>query len=518
GRGRRQAQGSLCCARDRSIVTDLRNVPSIAYPEKGKVIYTGCKREFDISKQAVGFKKIDIDKYRVLSHFYDNFNDIFMAPILPYSFSRGCSFRCTICGEAKRDLSYKKPEQIINDLKEMKKRYGYRYFYFLNRHLTITKKFIEELCDNIIDSKLDILWSDSIKPMSYLSQNTYYKLREAGCIQLTFGVETGSERIMKLMNKGHSVSDSEKNLKFSHKAGIWNIVNLVVGFPTETDKEFNETLDFVRRNYDYVDSPCVSTFILVNNYIKAHPEKFGIKIKSEEKLKRLGDPVVISCEYEEINGLPYEKMLKVHQDRQKQIHKLFSKTDNYRLNLYSHTLVFSLYDHLTYKNKVRAFFKENYDIIERVNNSFCSLFTGVSSNQQIKGNLTQCEDKSLKIIAKEKLINRVNDIYQKGFKKLIIVGGEPLIHPDIFEILHHARNIGFKYIIIKTNARMLKYEDFCRKISNLIDEILVINHSENKDEYESVSGVKESFFQMQKGIENWKKLNKKMRYYSKQAH
>ena len=68
-------------------------------------------------------------------------------------------------------------------------------------------------------------------------------------------------------------------------------------------------------------------------------------------------------EYEEINGLPYEKMTRVHEDRQKQIHQLFTKTDSYRLNLYSHTIVFPLYDHFSSKDEVRTFFRDNYDIV-----------------------------------------------------------------------------------------------------------------------------------------------------------
>ena len=68
---------------------------------------------------------------------------------------------------------HKDAEQIVGDIKKMVERHRYRYFYFYNMHLNFNKSFIGELCDRIVDSNLDILWSDSIKPLGYMTQKMY---------------------------------------------------------------------------------------------------------------------------------------------------------------------------------------------------------------------------------------------------------------------------------------------------------------------------------------------------------
>jgi len=491
--------------------TGFSKIPSIVYLNKGRVVFSKEDLKFDFSIQRIKFNKTQVDEYRFRNHFYETFNDLFIIPTLPYHFSRGCSFQCTFCGAALDRIKqkHKNFSQIVKEIREMKKRYKYKYFFFYNMHLNFTKTFVEELCDHIIDSKLDILWSDSIKPLPYMTQKIYHKMREAGCIELSYGIETGSKRIMELMNKGHSVSDNEKNLRYAHKAGIWNMTNFLVGFPGESEKEFDDTLKFIKKNYDYIDCLLESKFRLIDNYIRANPDKYGIKIRSKGELNNPINEVL--SEYDEIGGLSYEELLKVHQQRCDKLFRMVHLEDKYKSDFFVHRMIFPLYDQLITKNKVRNFLRENYDIIKRSNNSFYSLFTGTLSNQKIKGNLHQSSIDEFKFVPYERLVKRIEEIYNDGYKKLIIVGGEPLIRKDIFKVLSAAKNIGFGYIIVKTNARILKYKEFCKKLSRYVDEILVINPSDGEKEYESISGVRGSFSQTEEGISNWKMLNKKVR-------
>jgi radical SAM superfamily enzyme YgiQ (UPF0313 family) len=73
-------------------------------------------------------------------------------------------------------------------------------------------------------------------------------MKEAGCTALQFGIESGSVRRLKRMGKLFSRADAEKVLRLSAQAGINNWVNLIVGFPGETESDFQETVSFVRSN------------------------------------------------------------------------------------------------------------------------------------------------------------------------------------------------------------------------------------------------------------------------------
>jgi len=483
------------------------------YFNKTRERYKPLHKEFDLSNQITMFDNVRIDNYRFIHDDYNLFNDLFNSPILPYKISEGCLYNCTFCSAYPKEINYKKPKQIVEELKKIKDTYNYKYFLFLHQHLTISESFIRELCDLIIDSKLDILWCDCIKPLGYLSQELYYKLRKAGCIRLSYGIETGSPKIMKLMDKGHSIPDCEKSLKYAHKAGIWTEAHFIEGFPGESEKEFNETLDFIKRNKDYIDIATGDIFRLekAGSIIK-NPKKYGIRVKKRDMDNRFIGLIVY--EYDEIGGLSYGRLQKLHKSRLEKFSKFLGKIKPYNLFFGSKTMIFPLYDLLNSKDKVMKFLIENYDIIDRFHKEFYSLFTGTLSNQKIKGNLHHSSIDEFKSVPYERLIRRTEEIYSDGYKKLIIVGGEPLIREDIFKVLSAAKNIGFEYIIVKTNARMLRYQEFCEKLSKSVDEILVINPSENEKKYEAISGTKDSFSQAMEGINNWKKLNKKIRYYS----
>ena len=299
-------------------------------------------KEFDFINQVTIFDSNQIDNYRFVQETHSAYNDLFNALIFPYKIGEGCSYNCSFCSLSSREVKYKKPEQIVEELKKIKERYNYKYFYFLQEHLTISKSFIQELCDRIIDSRLDILWSDCIKPLRYLSQDLYYKLREAGCIRLSYGIETGSPKIMQLMNKGHSVLDCENNLKYAHKAGIFTEASFIEGFPTEGEKEFNETLNFIKRNKDYLDKVSGGIFRLeLKSFIMENPEKYNLQIKKMDKHTGfIGQGVY---EYDEIGGLKYEELKKLHTCRLHKVCRYFDLLKKTDINYFgSKVMVFPL--------------------------------------------------------------------------------------------------------------------------------------------------------------------------------
>lgn len=462
--------------------------------EAAKIQSDSMSSKFDISRRVLSLDKTLVDSYRIIPKQYELHNDLFRTPIIPYSFSKGCNFNCTFCSytlapEKPRHLS---PEKIVDDLKKLKADVGYRYFYFLNPHLSISKDFINELCDHMIDSKLDILWSDSIKPVRYLSQNTYYKLREAGCVKLSFGIEAGAERIMKLMNKGHTISDCENSLKFAHKAGIWNLINIIAGFPTENEDDFNELLGFVRRNMEFIDMHEIQSYYLSDSYIRNHPEEFNIKVRSDEQMD--SDPG--GYVYDEISGKTYEELLKTRRQREFILKQEFEKTKRIQ-HSFNDNMIFPLYDNLADKSKVRRFMSSNHSLISK-DLGYESIYTGSQSNQHMKGNL-QSSVAEFQNIPFADIKDELDDIRSRGFTRIIIVGGEPFIRKDILKLLKYLRFIGFEYIVVKSNARMLKIKEFCRRVSDYVDEILVV-------EFDKAN------MQQQEGIRNWTRMGKSVRH------
>jgi hypothetical protein len=93
-------------------------------------------------------------------------------------------------------------------------------------------------------------------------------------------MESGSDRTLKRMNKFYTSEDAEKVIKATHEAGIQAAINIIVGFPGETQEDFRQTLSFIKRNKDYISEITnVSSFVIMPaSKIGKHPQDYGIKI------------------------------------------------------------------------------------------------------------------------------------------------------------------------------------------------------------------------------------------------
>lgn len=106
------------------------------------------------------------------------------------------------------------------------------------------------------------------------------------------------------------------------------------------------------------------------------------------------------------------------------------------------------------------------------------------------------------------LQRQIKKAKEEGYARLILSGGEPTIHPDIIELVDYARRIGLEWIQIISNGRMFAYQEFTRRMVEAgLSEVTVSFHSHIPEIADSLTGVKGSFLQTIKGIENLKKSN-----------
>ena len=108
---------------------------------------------------------------------------------------------------------------------------------------------------------------------------TLKKMKDAGCTDVTYGVESGSERMYKVMRKRFSPEIAERVIRDTNRAGILVSVNFMFGFPGETEEDFGKTLKFMERNAKYMNRIYPSrTFCALEkfSYLESHREEFGI--------------------------------------------------------------------------------------------------------------------------------------------------------------------------------------------------------------------------------------------------
>jgi len=188
--------------------------------------------------------------------------------------SRGCPGKCTFCGSPKfwgHKIRLRSPENFVEEL-ELLYHKGIRFFYFSDDTFTINKERVVEICKAILKKALKILWV-AISRADYVNETILYWMRKAGCIQISYGVESGSERIRGLLNKRLKTDDIKKAFYLTHRYGILARAYFIYGSPEETEETIQATIDMIRQ---------IKPFICVFYILEIYP---GTKLYSDYQKK-----------------------------------------------------------------------------------------------------------------------------------------------------------------------------------------------------------------------------------------
>lgn len=176
---------------------------------------------------------------------------------------RGCAFSCSYCASAaiwKKRVRFRSVENVIRELISIKDNYPHNTIYFEDDTFTLKIQRTMELCDQIIRHALDIKWKCDTRA-DCLSDEMVGLMKKAGCVCIKMGVESGSERILKRINKKlrkETISNAAKMIK---KHGIALTVYLMAGFPYETNDDLIDTINFAREiDADYYSLSIVAPY------------------------------------------------------------------------------------------------------------------------------------------------------------------------------------------------------------------------------------------------------------------
>lgn len=213
---------------------------------------------------------------------------------LPILSSRGCVQHCVFCNVNSFWKKYRSfsGERLFKEIECCKDK-GVKHFDFQDASLNGNIKELERFCDLIIKGKTEgtfsiITWRGKAVIRPEMSADLLRKMKDAGCSELIYSIDSGSQKIVNKMNKHlMKIDDAERIIRETHDAGIRVVLRFMFGFPTETSDDFNETQDFIKRNHRYIHlaSPDeVFCTINKNTYLYEHPEEFGILLDPDPEL------------------------------------------------------------------------------------------------------------------------------------------------------------------------------------------------------------------------------------------
>ena len=169
--------------------------------------------------------------------------------VLYLATSRGCVYWCEFCTTVRmhgRKYRMRSPKNVVDELEFLNKTYGISKFTFCDDAFTVDRPRTEELCREILNRGLKIQWNCGTR-VDMITKDLLAKMKEAGCITVWFGVESGTQQVLDAMKKGISPELTIKVLGWVREFGLKPVPNVILGFPGETKKSAWKTIKFVEK-------------------------------------------------------------------------------------------------------------------------------------------------------------------------------------------------------------------------------------------------------------------------------
>jgi len=165
--------------------------------------------------------------------------------------SRGCTHKCAYCSGGlvfSNCLRFHSPEYVIREIGHLVEKYKVEGLSFCDDQFLAYKKRIEEICRKMIETGLNtkVKWEANVRSDA-INEPILRLMKKAGCVQLGYGFESGSQRILDLMNKKSKIETNFAAGRLTKKIGIRILANMIMGMPTETKEEIIASFRFLER-------------------------------------------------------------------------------------------------------------------------------------------------------------------------------------------------------------------------------------------------------------------------------
>jgi radical SAM superfamily enzyme YgiQ (UPF0313 family) len=252
--------------------SNLDSVKGIIYSKSGKIIETKGREEIS---------NLDPIKFPDYSDFNISKYKYYNKVTLPILGSRGCINRCKFCNHTYfwKRYRFRSADNIFKEVKNNIKKYNVTNFVFHDSYFAANLFETKKLLNLIIKNHLNINWEATMGFNKKMNHNLFQKMENAGCIRLNFGLESGSQSVIDDMGKNFELKDAERIIEYCNKCGIKINLYIIVGYPTETKKDFFETIKFVKKHRHLIEGVTIGKgcSILPGSYLSDNINKYKIK-------------------------------------------------------------------------------------------------------------------------------------------------------------------------------------------------------------------------------------------------
>ncbi len=222
--------------------------------EVGGALYraNGIVQKNPRAKPIVDMDRIPLPAWDLLPNFPHGYSapvfNFRRLPVAAMVTSRGCPFTCTFCdtavfGQRVRGFS---ADYVLEAVDQLVRRYGVRHVLFFDDLFPALRSRCIEICEKLIAAGSPVSWSCNARVTS-MTPDLAKLMARAGCWQMAFGIESGSQRILDLIDKRTTIEAIENAVRWTKAAGIRVKGLFILGHPSETREEMESTLQFAMR-------------------------------------------------------------------------------------------------------------------------------------------------------------------------------------------------------------------------------------------------------------------------------
>ena len=166
-------------------------------------------------------------------------------PVSTMISSRGCPYKCHFCFKQPSDnkIRFRSPKNVADEISYLVERFKVREIMFYDDAMTFSRSHVSGICEEILSHNLKIKWETPAR-VDNIDRPLLELMHKAGCIRLRYGVESGDEDILKLMNKRIGLEKVKEVFKLTKNTGIETFAYFMLGYAHETEDNIKKTINF----------------------------------------------------------------------------------------------------------------------------------------------------------------------------------------------------------------------------------------------------------------------------------
>ncbi|MCD6328084.1 B12-binding domain-containing radical SAM protein [bacterium] len=238
---------------------DPSSEPGLAFRRDGEIIVNSKRSQIDDLDELPfpAREKLEHERYAG-SH-----SNYFRLPTTSLAISRGCPYNCTNCSKGvygRHSLRIMSPERSVAEIEYCVQTFGIRNFKSIDDVITLDKNWVAKFCELLLDGGLDLTWS-AMSRVDAADLDMLKLMRRAGCFQIKWGPECGTEKSLRRIKKGITLEQSAEAMELCRRAGIESNASFMIGIPGETAEDIEATIKFACKI-----SPDVATFAILKPF------------------------------------------------------------------------------------------------------------------------------------------------------------------------------------------------------------------------------------------------------------